>query len=69
MASQRGVITNMAARFESSVGEARMQKGMALMTDDGEASVFAASITFLPSDDDGNVNGVVLPSVGSWLAV
>ncbi|PFG30036.1 SDR family NAD(P)-dependent oxidoreductase [Paramicrobacterium agarici] len=63
-----GVITNIEARFASPLGEARMRKGMAVMTDAVEASALAASITFLLSDDGVNLNGVVLPSDGGWSA-
>lgn len=63
-----GVITNIEARFASPLGEARMRRGMAIMTDAVEAHALAASITFLLSDDGVNLNGVVLPSDGGWSA-
>ncbi|MCU1542771.1 MAG: short-chain dehydrogenase [Microbacteriaceae bacterium] len=59
-------ITNIQATFASPLGAARVQAGMAVMTDAVESDALAASITFLLSDDGVNVNGVILPSDGGW---
>jgi NAD(P)-dependent dehydrogenase (short-subunit alcohol dehydrogenase family) len=59
-------ITNIEATFASPLGAARVQAGMAVMTDAVESDALAASITFLLSDDGVNVNGVILPSDGGW---
>jgi NAD(P)-dependent dehydrogenase (short-subunit alcohol dehydrogenase family) len=59
-------ITNIEATFASPLGAARVQAGMAVMTDAVESDALAASITFLLSDDGVNINGVILPSDGGW---
>lgn len=62
-------ITNIEARFDSELGAARVQLGMAAMPGAVESDALAASITFLLSDDAVNINGVILPSDGGWSAV
>ena len=61
-------ITNIQARFDSPLGEARVRRAMAILPDPVEAEELAASITFLLSDDGVNINGVILPSDGGWSA-
>lgn len=59
-------ITNIEARFGSTLGAERVQTAMAVMPDPASADALAASITFLLSDDGVNINGVVLASDGGW---
>ncbi|MCW4385683.1 SDR family NAD(P)-dependent oxidoreductase [Salinibacterium sp. SYSU T00001] len=62
------VITNIEARFDSTLGAERVRAGMAIMPDAVEGDALAASITFLLSDDGVNINGQVLASDGGWSA-
>lgn len=64
-----GVLTNIAAPYESDFAMARLETAMPIMPVPVTADQLAASITFLLSDDGVNVNGVVLPSDGGWSAV
>jgi NAD(P)-dependent dehydrogenase (short-subunit alcohol dehydrogenase family) len=66
-----GVATNIEARFESALGEERVNSALANsalanmpLPVNGDA--LAASITFLLSNDGVNLNGVLLPSDGGW---
>jgi len=61
-------ITNIEASFDSTLGEARIRQGMAVMPDAAESEALAASITFLLSDDGVNINGQNLASDGGWSA-
>lgn len=60
------VITNIEAKFDSTLGADRVNSVLATMPDAAEAPVLAAAITYLLSDDSVNINGVVLPSDGGW---
>jgi NAD(P)-dependent dehydrogenase (short-subunit alcohol dehydrogenase family) len=61
-----GVATNIEARFESALGEERVNSALANMPLPVNGDALAASITFLLSDDGVNINGAVLPSDGGW---
>jgi NAD(P)-dependent dehydrogenase (short-subunit alcohol dehydrogenase family) len=61
-----GVATNIEARFESALGEERVNSALATMPLPVNGDALAASITFLLSDDGVNINGAVLPSDGGW---
>jgi NAD(P)-dependent dehydrogenase (short-subunit alcohol dehydrogenase family) len=61
-----GVITNIEARYESTLGEERVNSALATMPLPVNGDALAASITFLLSDDGVNINGAVLPSDGGW---
>ncbi len=61
-----GVATNIEARFESALGEERVNSALATIPLPVNGDALAASITFLLSDDGVNLNGVVLPSDGGW---
>jgi NAD(P)-dependent dehydrogenase (short-subunit alcohol dehydrogenase family) len=61
-----GVATNSEARFESTLGEERVSSALATMPLPVNGVALAASITFLPSEDGVNLNGVALPSDGGW---
>jgi len=63
-----GVATNIEARFESALGEERVNSALANMPLPVNGDALAASITFLLSDDGININGAVLPSDGGWSA-
>lgn len=60
------VLTNIEAKFDSKLGEERVNSILATAPDAAEASQLAASITFLLSDDSVNINGAILPSDGGW---
>lgn len=62
------VLTNIEARFDSALGEERVNALLATAPDAVEAPALAASITFLLSDDSININGAILPSDGGWSA-
>lgn len=62
------VMTNIEGQFESELGAARIQRGMALIPSMAQASQLASSISYLLSDDGTNVNGAILPSDGGWSA-
>ncbi len=59
-------ITNIEAKFASTLGAERVRLAMTVLPDAAEADALAASITFLLSDDGVNLNGVILPSDGGW---
>ena len=61
-----GVATNIEARFESALGEERVNSALVNMPLPVNGDALAASITFLLSDDGVNINGAVLPSDGGW---
>lgn len=63
-----GVITNIEARFDSKLGEERVNTALALMPDAATSEELAAAITFLLSDDSVNINGAILASDGGWSA-
>lgn len=63
------VMTNIEARFDSTLGSERVNMALGVMPDAATAEELAASITFLLSDDGVNVNGAVLASDGGWSAV
>ena len=60
------VLTNIGARFDSPLGEERINTAIAVAPEAVEAEALAASITFLLSDDAVNINGAILPSDGGW---
>jgi NAD(P)-dependent dehydrogenase (short-subunit alcohol dehydrogenase family) len=60
------VLTNIEARYDSKLGEERVNSVLATIPDAVNGDALAASITFLLSDDGVNLNGVVLPSDGGW---
>jgi NAD(P)-dependent dehydrogenase (short-subunit alcohol dehydrogenase family) len=60
------VLTNIGARFDSPLGEERINTVIAVAPEAVEAEALAASITFLLSDDAVNINGAILPSDGGW---
>lgn len=61
-----GVLTNIEAHFDSELGAERVNSILPTAPDAVEAPVLAATITFLLSDDSGNVNGAIVPSDGGW---
>ncbi|WP_062297879.1 SDR family NAD(P)-dependent oxidoreductase [Demequina maris] len=63
------VITNIEARFDSELGQERIEQAMAILPAPVSADQLAASICFLLSDDGVNLNGVILPSDGGWAAI
>lgn len=60
------VLTHIEARYDSKLGEERVNSVLATIPDAVNGDALAASITFLLSDDGVNLNGVVLPSDGGW---
>lgn len=60
------VLTNIEAKFDSKLGEQRVNSILPTAPDAAEATYLAASITFLLSDDSVNLNGAVLPSDNGW---
>lgn len=66
MVAPGAVLTNIEARFDSPLGEERVNSILATMPDAAESAELAAAITFLLSDDSVNINGVLLPSDGGW---
>ena len=60
------VLTNIEAKYESTLGGDRVNSILATMPEAAEAPALAAAITFLLSDDSVNINGAVLPSDGGW---
>ncbi len=62
------VMTNIEARFDSKLGEQRVNAALTLMPDAATPEELAASICFLLSDDAVNINGTVLASDGGWSA-
>lgn len=60
------VLTNIEARYDSRLGEERVNSVLATIPDAVNGDALAASITFLLSDDSVNINGAVLPSDGGW---
>ncbi len=62
------VLTNIEAKYESKLGEERVNLLLSTIPDAANAEELAASITFLLSDDSVNINGAVLPSDGGWSA-
>lgn len=60
------VLTNIEARYDSKLGEERVNSVLATVPDAVNGDALAASITFLLSDDGVNLNGAVLPSDGGW---
>lgn len=62
------VATNIEGVFDSELGAARVQRGMALIPSIAQAKQLASSITYLLSDDGTNINGVILASDGGWSA-
>lgn len=62
------VLTNIQAKFDSKLGEERVNEALALSPEAVESEVLAASITFLLSDDAVNINGAILASDGGWSA-
>ena len=66
MVAPGAVLTNIEAKFDSPLGEERVNTVLATIPDAAEAPALAASISFLLSDDAVNINGAVLPSDGGW---
>ncbi len=66
MVAPGAVLTNIDARFDSQLGEERVNSILATMPDAAESAELAAAITFLLSDDSVNINGALLPSDGGW---
>lgn len=62
------VMTNIQARFDSKLGEERVNEALAIIPDAATAEELAASITYLLSDDSVNINGAVVASDGGWSA-
>ena len=62
------VMTNIEARFESKLGEERVNAALGIMPDAATPEELAASITFLLSDDSVNINGAIVASDGGWSA-
>lgn len=62
------VATNIEGVFDSELGAARVQRGMAAIPSIAQAKQLASSISYLLSDDGTNLNGVILPSDGGWSA-
>ena len=60
------VMTNIEARFDSKLGEERVNTILATIPDVATGEELAASITFLLSDDAVNITGALLPSDGGW---
>jgi NAD(P)-dependent dehydrogenase (short-subunit alcohol dehydrogenase family) len=60
------VMTNIEAKFDSKLGEERVNLVLATIPDAATGDMLAASITYLLSDDSVNVNGALLPSDGGW---
>lgn len=60
------VLTNIEAKYESRLGEERVNSVLVTIPEAAEASHLAAVITYLLSDDSVNINGAVLPSDGGW---
>jgi NAD(P)-dependent dehydrogenase (short-subunit alcohol dehydrogenase family) len=60
------VLTNIEARYDSTLGGERVNSIIATAPDAAEAPQLAAAITFLLSDDSVNINGALLPSDGGW---
>ena len=60
------VLTNIEAKYESTLGAERVNSVLATIPDAAEAPALAASICFLLSDDSVNVNGAILSSDGGW---
>lgn len=66
VAAPGAVLTNIEARYDSKLGEERVNSVLATIPDAVDGDALAASVTFLLSDDGVNLNGVVLPSDGGW---
>lgn len=62
------VMTNIEARFDSKLGEERVNMALSIIPDAATSEELAASITYLLSDDSVNVNGAVIASDGGWSA-
>jgi NAD(P)-dependent dehydrogenase (short-subunit alcohol dehydrogenase family) len=60
------VLTNIQARFDSKLGEERVNDALATSPQAVDPEVLAASITFMLSDDAVNLNGAILPSDDGW---
>jgi NAD(P)-dependent dehydrogenase (short-subunit alcohol dehydrogenase family) len=60
------VLTNIEAKYESKLGEERVNLLLPTAPDAAEAPALAAAITFLLSDDSVNINGALLPSDNGW---
>lgn len=60
------VLTNIEAKYNSKLGEERVNSILPTATEAAEANELASSITYLLSDDSTNINGAVLPSDGGW---
>jgi len=61
-----GVATGVEGDMRSDFGKERIGPFLALMPPVTVAEKLAAAITWLLSDDSGNVNGAILPSDGGW---
>jgi NAD(P)-dependent dehydrogenase (short-subunit alcohol dehydrogenase family) len=66
MVAPGAVLTNIEARFDSKLGEERVNSILGTMPDAAESAELAAVITYLLSDDSVNINGALLPSDAGW---
>ncbi|MGP6177233.1 SDR family NAD(P)-dependent oxidoreductase [Microbacterium sp. A196] len=62
------VRTGIETTWGSELGKQRVRASHSIIPKSVDASVLAASITFLLSEDSANINGAVLPSDGGWSA-